>query len=227
LSILLILSTARSAQDTEVNLPPPSKIDWTLTHQSFDGLLLAFDVDREAAGQKYEIIRRKLTEFFEARGSESPSYEVDETMNRVARRLSEGEQIRDLNSYFYGVARLVWLENLRAREKDPTPLELAPTPVAANTSELEVERQQREDRLGCLEICLSRLSSANRTLIVEYYREEKGIKIEHRKDQAERLNTSLNGLRLRASRIRAELSKCVHSCVAEIYVTRNQPKNTD
>ena len=188
---------------------------------------MAFDADREEAGQKYETIRRKLTEFFEARGSESPADNADETINRVARRISEGEQIRELNSYFYGVARLVWLENLRAREKDPTPLELAPTPVAANTSELEVERQQREDRLNCLESCLSRLSSINRTLIVEYYREEKGNKIEHRKEQATRLDTTLNGLRLRASRIRAELSKCVHSCVAEVYVTRNQLKNTE
>ena len=227
--ILLILSSSLkwANEATDVNLPAPSKTDWTLTRQFFDGLLLAFDPDREAAGHKYETIRRKLTEFFEARGSESPADNADETINRVARRLSEGEQIRDLNSYFYGVARLVWLENLRRREKDPTPLELAPTPVDANTSELEFERQQREDRLGCLENCLARLSSNNRTLIIEYYREEKGNKIEHRKEQATRLDTTLNGLRLRASRIRAELSKCVHSCVNEVSVTRNQPKNTD
>ena len=34
-----------------------------------------------------------------------------------------------------------------------------------------------------------------------------------RKRQAEALNTSLNGLRLRASRIRSELTQCIHSCV--------------
>jgi len=173
------------------------------------------------------MVRRKLTEFFEARGSESPPDNADETINRVARRLHEGEQIRDLNSYLYGVARLVWLENLRARDKKPTSLELAPTPVAANTSDVEVEWQQREARLSCLEGCLSRLSSANRALIVEYYRDEKGLKIEHRKQQAERLNTTLNGLRLRASRIRVELSKCIHSCLSELCVTQNQPNNTD
>jgi DNA-directed RNA polymerase specialized sigma24 family protein len=196
-----------------VNPLASHKKERTLTQNTFDQLLLAFDANRDIAGQKYEIVRRKLSEFFEARGSDAPPDHADETINRVARRLLEGEQIQDLNSYFYGVARLVWLENLRARDKDPTPLELVPTPIAANTAELEVERQQREDRLSCLETCLAQLSDTNRTLIIEYYQEEKGLKIEHRKQQAEKLNTTLNGLRLRASRIRSELTHCVDSCL--------------
>jgi DNA-directed RNA polymerase specialized sigma24 family protein len=198
-----------------VNPLASQKKDWILTQDGFDQLLSAFAADREVAGQRYETLRRKLAEFFEARGSDAPPDHADETMNRVARRLVEGEQIQDLNAYFYGVARLIWLENLRARERDPTPLDLAPTQIAANNAELEVERQQREHRLSCLENCLARLSAANRTLIIEYYQEEKGLKIERRKQQAERLNTTLNGLRLRASRIRLELTHCVHSCVAQ------------
>lgn len=174
---------------------------------------MAFDADRETAGEKYETIRRKLAEFFEARDSDEPHDHVDEAINRVARRIAEGEEIKDLNSYFYGVARLVWLENLRAREKDRTPLELAPTPTAPDTSEQDLNRQVNEHRLSCLEGCLARLPASNRTLIIEYYREEKGKKIEHRKQQAKKLNTTLNGLRLRASRIRSELTLCVHSCV--------------
>ena len=185
-----------------------------------------FAADRESAAQKYEIIRRKLSEFFEARGSDSPADRVDETINRVARRIAEGEQIKDLNAYFYGVARLVWLESLRARDKEPTPLELAPTPLSLNTAELEAQQHQREQRLTCLETCLSRLPSNNRSLIVEYYREDKGIKIEHRKQQAARLNTTLNGLRLRASRIRSELARCVHSCLERGSRTRNQSIDT-
>jgi DNA-directed RNA polymerase specialized sigma24 family protein len=199
-----------------VNLPAPSKRDWTLTSQAFDRLLLAFDADREVGAQKYEIMRRKLIEFFEARGSDAPPDYADEAINRVARRIAESEQIDDLSSYFYGVARLMWLEGLRSRHKEPLSLELTQTPIAPNSAELETERQHREDRISCLESCLSRLSSANRTLIVEYYREEKGIKIEHRKQQAMRLNTTLNGLRLRASRIRSELYECIHSCLEQV-----------
>jgi DNA-directed RNA polymerase specialized sigma24 family protein len=203
-----------------VNLPAPSKKEWSLTGETFDQLLVAFNADREVAALKYEIVRRKLLEFFEARGSDSPPDYADEAINRVARRIAEGEQIEDLNAYFYGVARLMWLEGLRSRQKEPTPLELAPLPVAPNTAELERERQHREDRLACLESCLSELSPANRILIVEYYREEKGKKIEHRKQQAARLDMTVNGLRLRASRIRAELSKCVHSCLEHVTKTR-------
>jgi len=195
-----------------VNLPASSKREWTLTVEAFNQLLLAFGTDRDTAGQKYETIRRKLTEFFEARGSDSPPDHADESINRVARKIAEGEQIQDLNAYFYGVARLVWFEDLRSRDRT-TPLELAPTPVALDSAESESQRQTREMRLSCLEKCLRELAPTNRTLIVEYYREEKGNKIELRKQQAARLNTTLNGLRLRASRIRSELSKCVHSCV--------------
>lgn len=196
-----------------MNLPAPSKRDRTLTREAFERLLVAFDADRDSAAQKYEIMRQKIIEFFEARGTDaSPDY-ADETFNRVARRITEGEEIKDLNSYFYGVARLIWLEFLRARDKESIPLELAPVPIAINVAEVEAERHQQEQRLICLENCLSKLSPANSDLIVEYYREEQGLKIEMRKRQAERLNTTINGLRLRASRIRAELAKCVHSCV--------------
>jgi DNA-directed RNA polymerase specialized sigma24 family protein len=198
-----------------VSLLAAPKKDWTLTGEAFDQLLQSFDGDRETAGQKYELVRRKLSEFFEARGSETPPDHADETLNRVARRIAEGEQILDLNAYFYGVARLVWLEHLRSGEKQLTPLELAPISFATNDAELEVERQLRENRLTCLENCLAQLSASNRTLIVEYYQEEKGLKIEHRKRQAEELNTTLNGLRLRASRIRSDLTQCVHSCVEQ------------
>jgi DNA-directed RNA polymerase specialized sigma24 family protein len=191
----------------------PQKKDWTLTSEAFERLLTAFDADRESAAQKYETMRRKLTEFFEARGTDAPPDYADETINRVARRITEGEEIKDLNSYFYGVARLIWLEFVRSRDKQSTPLELAPIPIAVNAAEVETERRQKEQRLTCLESCLSKLSPANRNLIVEYYREEQGLKIETRKRQAAMLNTTINGLRLRASRIRAELAQCVHSCV--------------
>jgi len=196
-----------------VKVPAPSKKDWTLTSQAFDLLLLAFGPDRDAGARKYELTRHKLVEFFEARGSDSPADCADEAINRVARRIEEGEKIDDLNSYFYGVARLIWLEGLRSRSKEPVPLELTSTPIAPHATELETERQHSEDRLNCLEDCLAKLSAPNRTLIVEYYREEKGLKIEHRKRQAESLGMSLNALRLRASRIRAELAACISLCL--------------
>jgi len=193
------------------------KKDWTLTKEAFERLLSSLDARRDRAGEKYESVRRKLTEFFEARGSLSPADHADETINRVARKLEEGENVQDLSRYFYGVARLLLKETLRARENEPIELDLVSTPaIAADEDEQNQRRQEEEQRLKCFEICLGKLPTADRVLIIEYYREERGIKIEQRKRQAEALNLSLNALRLRACRIRAGLGDCINSCIEHL-----------
>ncbi len=185
---------------------------WTLTQEALERLLATLDADRERAGQRYENMRRKLIEFFEARGSNSPADHADETINRVARRLDEGESVQDLSAYFYGVARLLLKETLRGRGKEPIALDLAAEPsIATDDEEYEQRRQEEDRRLKCFESCLSKLPAASRVLIVEYYREEKGVKIERRKQQANALNMSLNALRLRACRIRGELGECINT----------------
>jgi len=196
---------------------------WTLTQEALERLLATLDADRERAGQRYENMRRKLIEFFEARGSNSPADHADETINRVARRLDEGESVQDLSAYFYGVARLLLKETLRGRGKEAIALDLAAEPsIATDDEEYERRRQEEDRRLKCFESCLSKLPAASRVLIVEYYREEKGVKIERRKQQANALNMSLNALRLRACRIRGELGECINTCVARSKETRNR-----
>ena len=191
------------------------KKDWTLTQDAFERLLAAFDADRDCAGQRYESTRLKLIEFFEARGSNSPAEHADETINRVARRLDEGERPQNLNAYFYGVARLLLKEAFRGLGKEPIALDLAPAPpFGTDDEEHERRRLQEERRLECFEVCLRKLSNVSRELIVEYYREEKGFKIEQRKLQADTLNLSLNALRLRACRIRTALCDCINTCMA-------------
>ena len=192
------------------------KKDWTLTKEAFERLLDSLDANRERAGEKYENVRRKLIEFFEARGSNSPADHADQTINRVARRLDEGEGVKDLSAYSYGVARLLLKETLRGRGKEPLTLDLAPAPLIVTDDDEDERRHLEEARLKCFEVCLSNLPAASRVLIIEYYREEKGIKIEQRKRQADALNMSLNALRLRACRIRAGLGDCINSCIERL-----------
>ena len=189
------------------------KKDWTLTKEAFERLLDSLDANRERAGEKYENVRRKLIEFFEARGSNSPADHADQTINRVARRLDEGERVKDISAYAYGVARLLLKETLRGRGKEPLTLDLAPAPLIVTDDDEDERRHLEEARLKCFEVCLSNLPAASRVLIIEYYREEKGIKIEQRKRQADALNMSLNALRLRACRIRVDLGDCITSCL--------------
>lgn len=189
-----------------------SKTVWTLTPEAFERLLLSLDSDRERAGQKYEILRRKLSEFFEARGSYAPDEHADETLNRAARKISEGEQVENLNNYCYGIARFLWLEISRGRAKEAVLLD--EDYAASDEQEQEESRQEREQRLECFEKCLRKLPDETRLFIVEYYREENGLKIEGRKQIATRLKTTLNALRLRASRLRRELGACINSCLS-------------
>jgi DNA-directed RNA polymerase specialized sigma24 family protein len=205
-----------------VSLLAARKTEWSLTEKAFDGLLASLADDRADAGERYEQVRRKLIEFFEARGSESPTDHTDQTINRVARRIEEGEVLESIERYSHGVARLLWMEILRARQKQPVALDLVNVPtISAGDGSEEVARLDQERRLECFESCLAKLPNGNRVLVIEYYREDTRLKIEQRKDQAERLSLSLNALRLRACRIRSELAECINSCLGHQVETRN------
>lgn len=186
-------------------------VKWSLTQEAFDKLLACFSRDRDEAGKQYEITRVKLVRFFEWRASGAPEERVDETINRVARKIDEGQPIDNLIGYLYGVARLVFMEALKEQERAPLPLETVATSQYASLAEDEAT----ETRLRCLDRCLETLPPESRTLIMEYYQEEKRAKIEIRKQLAERLSIPLNALRIRAHRIRIELEKCVIDCLGQ------------
>ena len=95
---------------------------WTLNREAFDKLLVAFDVDRETAGQKYLEIRNNLTRFFEWRGCSFPEDHADETINRMAKRVFEGEEILNHSGYAMGVARLLLLEINKGRQREQSAL---------------------------------------------------------------------------------------------------------
>jgi DNA-directed RNA polymerase specialized sigma24 family protein len=193
---------------------------WTVTPEAFDLLLAKLDPDRENAGRQYEITRRKLLEFFEARGSRRPDEHADETFDRVMRRITEGEEIVNFGNYCYGVARFVWIEASRALAKQPVELDENVVADRHANNGFDDARAEMDQKLYCLEECLSQLAESTRIFIIEYYREEKGEKIEQRRLQAERMNTTMNALRLRASRLRRELGKCTDACVTRSTKTR-------
>src|SRR5262245_53520218 len=82
---------------------------WKLTRGAFTGLLAHLDADPAAAGEKYEHLRRALLKFFSWHQMPEAESAVDETLDRVARRLEEGHAIADVPAFAYGVARRVGL----------------------------------------------------------------------------------------------------------------------
>lgn len=192
-----------------MEFPAPSKKDWVLTKEAFDSFLARLDRDRDRAGEKYESVRLKLLKYFQWRGSDSSDAEADETLNRVARRIEEGENVYNLNGYIYGVAKMVYAEGLKLRSRkqeldEASDLEATP---------IEEEDPEAAERRKCLERCLGHLTSDDRETITEYYQFEKGNKIEHRKKLAARFGMTPNALRIKAHRQRVNLEACVRECL--------------
>lgn len=188
----------------------------SLSQQAFDKLLTCFSPDREKAGVEYETTRRKLIRFFISRSVDSADAQADETINRVARRIDEGQQIDNLLGYFYGVARMVFKETIKERDRAPIPIDDAPQTLRQKAPEA-IEPDQR---LLCFDRCLETLAPESRLLILEYYEGEGRTKIDHRQKLADGMHIPLNALRIRAHRIRGNLEQCIQRCLAQVQVSK-------
>jgi len=182
-----------------------------LTSQAFIRLLERLGGDEDEAAEKYEDLRHTLIRSFEWRGAPFPEEHADETFNRLARKLDEGVEIRNVSEYAYSVARLVWLEALKGDHKRNTPLdEIQHEPVAIDTLS---EKAEKEVRLNCLDDCLDALPPDSRDLIMEYYVDEKRGRIDRRRDLAQRLGLRRDALANRSQRLRDKLEQCVTRCL--------------
>jgi len=189
---------------------PDSKQKQDLTAQGLDGLLALLDSDRDRAGEKYEEIRFKLTKYFEWEGCPFVDEHADETINRVARAIQQGKEIRDLRAYFFGVARLIHFESLRNLEKQRRAVaELSTAPAA------RPDGDGSEAALDCLERCLASLPSEGCDLIMKYYQGDQIAKIRNRRNLALALGLESNALRNRALRLRCKLEDCVMKCMKQ------------
>ncbi len=182
---------------------------WDLTQEAFDELLAWLNPDREEAAKKYEEIRRRLIRTFMHRGCTTAEDAADRTINQVVRRVPEIRESYegDPALYFYGAARNIFSEYFRSRV-DETPLipEIAAAPPDDEPDEWEREHE-------CLEKCLEELTPRNRDLLLEYYQEEGGAKVEHHKEMARRLGLTPNALRVLMCRLRASFKKCMRACL--------------
>jgi DNA-directed RNA polymerase specialized sigma24 family protein len=188
-----------------------SKSEWTLSAEALARFLVGLDPDSDRAGEKYESLRLTLMKFFDWRGAHFPEELADETINRVIRKLDEGETIRDLPTYCHGVARLVLLEKLKGPENKRADFETLPP--AALVAPERSEREDVDEKKDCFERCLKDLPAESRQLILQYYSDEKREKIDRRLAMAERLGIPLNALRSRAQRVRNRLEECVNGCM--------------
>jgi len=179
---------------------------WSLTQAAFDGLLACLDSDRDIAADRYLRMRRDLVRLFEWRGCYTPDDYADETINRCARKIEQGEEIRDLAMYSIGVARMLLREMCRDRSRQARSLDEIPEPCAWP----EI-RSDLEHRGEALRLSLEQLSHDDRFLILNYYKGDKSDKIKTRKMLSELFGIGASTLRMRAMRIREKLRLCTQN----------------
>lgn len=181
---------------------------WVLSQEAFWTLLSSLDPDLLRAGERYEALRRKLIIFFLGRGGRDPEDSADETLDRLSRRLAEGERIHDLGRFAHGVARRVHGEDLRRQRRD----RLARAELAGSRASLAAAVDS-DAGAECIRRCIERLDAGDRSLIVTYYAGSGHGLQEDRKELAAGLGLTPAALRVRAYRIRRSLESCTRDCL--------------
>lgn len=181
---------------------------WDLNQEAFDELLAWLNPDRERAGRKYEDIRKRLIRIFVHRGCRSAEDLADKTINKVARKVHEIKvnYVGDPALYFCGVARNVSADYFKTQVELPVITKVIPAPEPVDPEESESEH-------SCLERCLAGMTATDRELLLEYYREQGGAKIEGHKELARKRGVTVNALRILICRLRAGFKKCMQQCL--------------
>jgi DNA-directed RNA polymerase specialized sigma24 family protein len=183
----------------------PQKGIWGLDAAAFEGLLHALDADRATASGEYERMRQRLIRFFSIQQTRAPEDLADEAFNRIARRIAEGEQIRNAQQYLSGVARVLLLEERYKRRREEQVMRMV-----ANAGPDAELRAEKDDALpGALESCLETLPVRSRELLQKYYSAEGRARIAARQRMADEMGMELNALRNRALRLRDRLEECI------------------
>jgi DNA-directed RNA polymerase specialized sigma24 family protein len=187
--------------------------DWELTEESFNLFLSWLSKDRDAAGRKYEDIRRRLTKILECRGCREADDVADEALNRFIRRLPEliHTYSGDPFPYILTIARNVQHER-KKKQAFPLPENLDEVPAEP------IETDELEERVHeCLDQCLGKLVPKSRELLMDYYQNDKQEKIDFRKILARQMRIGSNALRLRVHRLRGNLQTCLSDCLGEDF----------
>ncbi|MBM3761763.1 MAG: hypothetical protein FJW36_16135 [Acidobacteria bacterium] len=178
-----------------------------------EALLGRLDADAETAALRYEELRQRLIRYFRWERSGEAEDLADEVLNRVARKLADGEAIEVVERYAAGVARMLLRESLTRIQRRDVALKkmVVPEPV------------DREALAG-LDACLAELQPEQAKLILRYYAGQGSAHIAVRNQMAMELGLELNALRNRALRIRERLEACVQRRLGKL---RDKSMNRD
>jgi DNA-directed RNA polymerase specialized sigma24 family protein len=144
----------------------------------------------------FQLCRRKLVKFFSWRRCEDPVNLADETIFRVLKNVNNGKVILPQNPYryVYAIALNVYREKRREEQHVPVPYDedVVPAPTPERTND-------------CHQFCMKQLSAEKLKLVNDYY-------LIDRDELAQKLELTVNALRIRIHRIKQELRACYQEC---------------
>lgn len=176
-----------------------------ISKEDFDMLLGWLNPDRNKAGEKYENIRKSVTEYFRRRGALDPLSLTDQVIDRVAVKVRalQHTYVGDPANYFLGVARRVIAEMWR----QPVQVKLPDTIPAAFADEID---ESRELLFQKLEQCLRNLPQQYQEVLLRYYGEISGTHLRERRERlAREVGLTPNALRVTTHRLREKLKRCI------------------
>jgi DNA-directed RNA polymerase specialized sigma24 family protein len=178
------------------------------SQSSFDRLLQALEPEALSVGESFRRCRTKLVRFFLWKRCDDPDNLADETTSRLVKKVQSGQEISTDQpyNYVYAIARNVFYEYLRAKEKSGIEIEidaLREEPVAEGAED-------------CWSQCLAQLSSEKREFLEVYY-----LDSIDREQFAHEKGMTINALRLTVFRYKNALKHCVENCLRRLNSGRN------
>ncbi len=198
---------------------------WQLDEGALRALLRTLDTDPARAALEYERLRARLARYFSLHGVPHPFEATDEAFNRMARRLSEGEVVLNVEAYLAGIARLVMLEERRKLHRERAALASLLGPEGSDAPP-QADPLMREDSLRmAFEAGLAELPQDARQMLTDYYSGGGSERMRAREAMVRRLGLSIHSLRNRMLRLRQRLERAVRLRLGE--AERDVPPGAD
>ena len=187
--------------------------DSAIPPESFEEILAWLNPDRDVAATMYIQLRHDLAKMFMWGRCADPEGLTDEVFDRVARKVHEVRPTYegDPRLYFRAVANNLIKENHKKIKTQLSleDIDLPELPIIETEDETAAEAEE------CLQLCLQKLATDKRMLILSYYAKEKQAKIDHRYELAQKFGITVETLRVRVFRIRESLAECIRRCIKQ------------
>ncbi len=175
-----------------------------MTNESFRILLEALKSHSNDAGGAYTNLRNSLVRYFQIKGDTEADEAADEVLDRVALKLSQNTEIKNLTAYSFGVAQIIYLERLRTAAKNKK----------AQTEFYAARERQSDDDLQddliYFRECFQKLSVEEKKFMQDYFPELPFTELtSHREKLCVEKKLSINNLRIKIYRLKQRLEDCV------------------